>query len=225
MFLNAVGLSLVVVLPAGLGISMVAEPMVRLALGEQWLSVIVVIQVVAVASISAAFNQPAAVVLNAVGRPHALFYIQLVSTVIKLAALLTMVPRFGLLGASAAMATCSGIELVLFMAITLPGINVTLLQMLRCVIRPALASATMVAVLWLLGMAWTPSTATGYLDLCSDAAVRSLIGGVTYVSVLCVLWLVAGRPDGAEQFIIAALGQTWLRVLKALNPFLHRVKA
>ena len=37
MFLGAVGMGLMLVLPAGIGISMVADPMVRLCLGRRWL--------------------------------------------------------------------------------------------------------------------------------------------------------------------------------------------
>ncbi len=50
MYLGAIGVSAVIVFPAGVGISLIASPLVHLLLGVQWLSVIELVQIVAIAS-------------------------------------------------------------------------------------------------------------------------------------------------------------------------------
>ncbi len=84
MFKGSVGLGLLVAMPTGIGISMVADPMVRLMLGEQWLGAVPVIQILGVGGITAAFVQPCVAMLNAAGRPHTVFYLSAISTIVKI---------------------------------------------------------------------------------------------------------------------------------------------
>jgi lipopolysaccharide exporter len=212
MFRGAVGLGFMVVLPAGIGISMVAEPMVRLTLGEQWLAAVPVVQIMAVAATSAIFIQPCGTLLNAIGRPQINFYLVAVSTVVKVAVLLVLVPRFGLQGAAVSLAISGILDMVLFLAVTLPRIDVSVGQLSTCVIRPIFGSAAMVALLWSLGMAWTPSQGTDFLGFGWDAAVRSTIGAICYVIVLIGSWFIAGRPDGAERYALTTASAMWTRV-------------
>ena len=78
MFLGAVGIAFMLVLPAGVGISMVADPMVRLCLGEQWLAAVPVVQIMAIGAIVAVFIHAAANLINAIGRPRVTFFTGLV---------------------------------------------------------------------------------------------------------------------------------------------------
>ena len=100
MFQGAVGLGFLVILPAGLGISMIADPMVRLILGEQWVAAVPVVQILAVSGTTAIFTHSCATLLNAVGHPHITFYAGAVSTALKVVALLALVLSFGLRGAA-----------------------------------------------------------------------------------------------------------------------------
>ena len=84
MFLGAVGLAFMLILPAGFGISMVADPIVRLSLGTQWISAVPVVQIMAIGGTTAIFTQTCANLLNAVGRPDAALYVACVSMVVKL---------------------------------------------------------------------------------------------------------------------------------------------
>jgi hypothetical protein len=74
-----------------------------------------------------------------------------------------------------------------------------------------IASVVMAAVLWQLGMAWTPSGGGAVVDLCKDAMARSAIGAVSYVSILLGVWFVAGRPDGPERFAMTSIVRIWTR--------------
>ena len=202
MFLGAVGLGFMLVLPAGLGISMIADPMVRLCLGEHWLAAVPVVQIIAITGTTAIFTQACASLLNAVGKPETTFYVGIASTLAKLVALLALLPWFGLPGAATALAIAGGIDLVLLLRFTLPRIRTSPRDLLDGAIRPLLASAAMVAALRQAGLAWTASEGTNVAILVSDIAERAAFGATCYTSVLAILWLLSGRPDGGERLLI-----------------------
>lgn len=214
MFLSAVGLGFLLILPAGVGISMVADPMVRLSLGEHWLSAVPVVQIVAISGTVAIFTQSCANLLNAVGRPRITAYIGLASTLVKLVALVLLVPYFGLPGAAMALLLSSVTDLVLLLRVTLPWIGVSAGRLAACVVRPAAATAAMVAVLWQLGLAWTPSGGADVMAISGDAGTRSAIGAACYGLVLAGMWFAAGWPDGAERSAVAIADRTWRRVFQ-----------
>ncbi len=217
LFLGAIGLGLMVILPAGVGISMVADPMVRLSLGENWLAAVPVVQIMAIAGIAAIFTQTCANLLNAVGRPQVNFYISVVSALVKLGALLLLVPRFGLAGAAAAVLLACYADLGMLLWTTLPRVQVSLRQLAGISIRPVVATAAMAGILLYLGMAWTPSAAgSGVAGLAMDAAIRSAIGAGCYAVVLLGCWVAAGRPDGAERHVLTMIRRTRARVQRWL---------
>src|SRR3984957_13616569 len=78
LYLRAVATVMMLILPAGFGISMVADPMVRAVLGEQWLSVLPVIQVVAIISPLSVFGSVSSTFLTAGGRPRMAFILSTV---------------------------------------------------------------------------------------------------------------------------------------------------
>lgn len=212
MFLGAVGLGFLLVLPAGVGISMVADPMVRLTLGEHWLAAVPVVQIMAVSGITAIYTHACGTLLNAIGRPRVTFNLVGLSTLVNLVALVLLVWSFGLPGAAVALMISSGLDVVGFLWVTLPRINVPLRRLVIPMVRPTIATAAMVLVLWQLGMAWTPSVLGGAMEYAEDAATRSVIGATCYGIVLAGSWVAAGRPDGAEQFALTMLKRVWVRV-------------
>jgi len=125
MFLNAVGLGLLLVLPAGLGISMVADPAVRLKLGAKWVAAVPVVQIMAVAVSMTLLTSASATLLNVIGRPGHVVYVITASTVVRVVVLLALVPLFGLPGAAVAVVAATVVDLILFLWITLPHIDVS----------------------------------------------------------------------------------------------------
>ena len=212
MFLGAVGLGFMLILPAGFGISMVADPMVRLSLGMQWIAAVPVVQIMAIGGITAIFTQTCANLLNAVGRPDAAFYVACVSLVVKLTGLLLLVPRFGLSGAAVAVVAGCCLDLILLLWLTMPRLGVAVSHLIGRLIRPVLATLAMVVVLWQLGLAWTPSAGVSVAGFAADAGIRSAIGAACYSVMLCALWLMAGRPDGAERYAISMVIKMWWNI-------------
>ena len=218
MFVGAVALGLTLVLPAGLGISMIADPLVRFALGEKWIAAIPVVQIMAIGCTTSIFGQACSNLLNALGRPNTTFYVVTISTLAKLVALLVLVPRYGLVGASGALIVGILVDLVLLLRATLPRIGVSLPKLCGRMVRPMIATAAMVLLLWRLGLAWTPTTGADTFGWAVDAITRSAIGAACYAVVLGAAWFIAGRPDGAERFALSMATRTWQRLMRRSAP-------
>jgi hypothetical protein len=69
--------------------------------------------------------------------------------------------------------------------------QVSLLSLGANLLRPTLAAAAMVAFLWSPAL---PGSGSPFLNLAAD----TVAGGLVYSLVLAFLWLVSGRPEGAE---------------------------
>ena len=138
------------------------------------------------------------------------------ATLVKLAALLLLLPYFGVAGAAVAWVGSSLVNALVLLAYTLPHAGVSAKQLLPCVIRPAIATLAMTGVLWQLGMAWTPSSGTDAFGCGMDAVTRSSIGALCYGVVLIVVWFGAGCPDGAERFALTTARRFWLRLRRVI---------
>jgi lipopolysaccharide exporter len=211
MFLGAMGLGFLLLLPAGLGISMIADPLVRVTLGMKWLAAVPVVEILAVASAGSIFTTTCATMLNATGRPRTTAYFSTVSTATRIALLLILVPLFGLAGAADAVAVSVAIDVVTFLWVALPLVGVSLSQLIGRLIRPTIAAAAMVLLLWWLQMAWTPSQAQDTCGLITEVVTRSAIGAVCYAAVLGLAWVVVGQPEEAEHYALTTLYKLWVR--------------
>ena len=216
MFQGAVGTGLMLVLPAGVGISLVADPMVRLCLGEQWLAAVPVVQILAIGATTTIFIHAAANLIVAIGRPKVTFWFSVAATVVKLTALLVLVPYFGVTGAAAAWVGSSLVNALLLLGYAMPHAGVSVRQVLACMVRPLLATLVMTVVLWRLGMAWTPSSGADVIGFGTDAAARVATGALCYGVVLLAAWFAAGCPDGAERFTLTIARSFWLRLRRAI---------
>lgn len=222
MFLGAIGMGFMLILPAGVGISMIADPMVRLCLGENWMTVVPVVQIMAFGGTTAIFVHASANLLNAIGRPSAALYAGIITTIVKIVALLSLIPSFGLRGAAVALAISSIVNATLMVRCVLSSVSVRISQLAGSTVRPLIATAAMVAVLAALGMAWTPGSVTDAVSLALDAAERSAVGAICYGGVLIALWFMAGKPDGAERFALTIVNRIWKRRPHRTIPHLPR---
>ncbi|WP_428485680.1 oligosaccharide flippase family protein [Rhodopila sp.] len=212
MFLNAVGMGFMLILPAGIGISMVADPIVRLMLGMHWIATVPVVQIMAVAATGAMFSHASGTLLNAIGRPSVTFYVVTVSTIIRVICLLMLVPGFGLPGAAAALSVAAIADVMLFLGIALPRARISPWRLARCVMRPVIATMAMTLLLWQLDMAWTPGHGLNEFGLAIDLVRRAAIGATCYAAALLAIWFATGQPDGAERFTLGVMAKAWKRL-------------
>jgi lipopolysaccharide exporter len=160
LYLNAVETAIALVLPAGIGISMVADPMVRFVLGPRWLSVVPVIQIIAIACPISVFSIFSSTFLVAGGQPRAMFLVSCASTAIRIPLMIALIYAWGLPGAAMGVAIASAVDQGLYLWRTMHLLGISFRDLLACTWRAMAASLAMVGCLTVQGMAWTPSAET-----------------------------------------------------------------
>ena len=191
-YLRILSSAMLVLLPAAAGISLVAGPVVVIALGSSWLAAADVMRVLGGAGAALVFGTVTSTFLSAHGILRPGFVIVLVSMGIRAVGALILVNLFGLVGAAAAHALTIIVENVAYVVVAFRRFGIPLSAFFGGVWRGMLATVAMIVVLLVTG-----------LGSDTHAPVKSLVAGVAtgaavYVLVLLALWTACGRPDGAE---------------------------
>jgi lipopolysaccharide exporter len=196
-YLKVVGVALLLTVPAAVGISLVADALIRLALGTAWLDAVPLVWIMALPGALNVTSYVSGAALNAQGRPQVNFRLGAISTVFKVVLLVCMTWTYGLIGAAAAVALSLVVEQLLYLNVTRRYVGVRIAELAQQVWRPVFATAVMATVLAGLGLGWTRFEGDT-LD-----AVRWLVaavgtGVVVYCLALSGAWLASGRPEGPE---------------------------
>lgn len=203
-FHRVLGLAILVSLPMGFGISLLSSPIVIVALGEAWRDASQLIAIFSVAFIFYSLGQIALALLVAHLKLRTMSGIILVPALLRIMAVIMLLPTFGLTGAVVGVSIAVMLEhgLYLFNALRIARLRMASLWWLTW--RPALACAAMVLVLWQAGLGWLPPAFTTSAAIVTIIAGTSL-GSILYAICLIMLWFAAGRPQGPEADLLMVL--------------------
>lgn len=201
-YLRIIAIMGLLTLPAGIGISLIAGPLVALAFGPTWLEAAPIIAILGIAFTVTLAGNISGAMLSARTALRTLLAITLGAGIARIILLLALVPAFGLLGGAVAIAIAMVLEHFALVSSVLWMLRLSPLRLLRAILRPLLATAVMAMVLWGAGLGWTAPPASG------AAATWMLLtaiplGAATYGVALLLSWLIAGRPAGAEGDLLA----------------------
>lgn len=206
-YLRAVSAAALLTLPANAGIALIARPLMHLAFGERWDAAVPLVQLFAcigvfrvAASISSAFMTAEGMMARAVR-------VELTCAVVRVVVLLSLVPRFGLIGAASGVAVVALVEEAYYLIITFRHTGLRARDLVLNIWRPTLATGVMALTLQATGLT-QPPFGTSVLWSCLLLAAIALIGAFVFGAVLLLSWLASGRPRGAETFLLSAAGQT-----------------
>jgi O-antigen/teichoic acid export membrane protein len=194
-------------LPAGFGISLVADQVVHIALGPQWTPAIEPIRILGVAGTGWLFSIVTVSYLTAHGALRPLVVVGVVSIVVRLLAVIALLSWLGLSGAAWGAAIGMAVEHLSCVWLACRRFRFSVPDLARRVWRPILAALVMTCGLVWLDLGWTtlPPDGTG--------AVAALIGAIgigalTYCATLGLAWLACGRPAGVEADLITLIRRT-----------------
>lgn len=195
-YLGLVGMIALVILPVGVGIAAVAEPLVLLALGEKWAMATPVIQMLALHGALAALQGNNGTVWLALGKPRATTVAAALFLLALFPALYFCLHRYGIIGAGYAYLMANAVTLPygLWMSQRLLGFSWRALA--AALWRPLAAVSLMYCVVQLTGQ-----------TLAGSAPGMRLAGGVAagaaaYACAVLAMWWLAGRPGGAESAVL-----------------------
>lgn len=198
-FLRLIGSAALLTLPAGVGLSLVAAPLVALAFGSGWEQAIPVLRILSLSFTVVVFGHLSLHLLSAHALLGRLVGITVVGAVARVVLLALLIPLFGLTGAAIAAAVATVMEQTLTVATAMRRFDVKAAGLARRVWRPVLAATAMAAMLVSLGWGWSDDR--NIVRLIEAVAT----GTATYTLVLVASWITTGRPRGAEADVLALL--------------------
>ncbi|HME26557.1 MAG TPA: oligosaccharide flippase family protein [Acetobacteraceae bacterium] len=208
---------LVIAVPASIGISSIAAPLVYLAFGAKWLEATPIIEILAISGVFAVMDRISSSLFYAFAYLRPLFWNVVAMSAIQFALLVPFVWHSGIVGAAIASALAMLIQQTVLSILTFRRFAMRPMDLLSRVWRCLLAAAAMSAFLALSGLGWAggaPSVSASLRQL----FVTSGTGAGVYTGVLLSLWLASGRPNGPETDVLEVIR----RVAIGLHGFASR---
>lgn len=195
-FVNVFAVSSAVILPVGFGMCLVAEYVVPVLLGEQWLEAIVYVKLLAVYATLLSVQRTMSVqVLIVVGHEFRMAMLSWIRLGLTAVAAITAAHLGGALAVAQALPAVGLVMLPITMLVLVNSLQVTIADLLVSLWRPLAAVGVMAyAVIWINGQ-------LAYIDIVM-LVLLVLVGALAYMLTMLVTWLVSGRPDGIEYALL-----------------------
>ncbi|MDE2435387.1 MAG: oligosaccharide flippase family protein, partial [Sphingomonadales bacterium] len=203
--------SLTIGLPFVLGQALVAKELVRLMLGERWMSAVPVFQIISLTLIPGLYSAITANLFYATGRPDLLFKRNLQDLAVRIPLTVGLTLRFGMMGAVGALTAADIVLAVICMYSARRISGVAMSSQLILPWRGWVSVAAMSCVV--LALRWIAPTGQGALGAVQFLLLAIPAGAATYGLSLLILWHLCGRPDGIEDVAV--------RIIERLLPRIH----
>lgn len=198
-YLLAQGMQTLIGIPAGVGLAMVAREAVLVLLGEKWLIAVPFVEIIALTSVVHAITTSGGYLLITLGKSRAAAIFSMIQALAFLILALTAIPTGGATAIAwlrllVAIANLS--SFAWFLGRTVAGLGIG--DTVAVIYRPLLAAAAMAFSLhYLMTPPDWPPLAALLLEIGAGAGAYAL-------SIL-LLWRIAGRPAGAESFVLGKI--------------------
>ncbi|PPQ44321.1 lipopolysaccharide biosynthesis protein [Rhodopseudomonas palustris] len=187
-------------LPVLIGLGLVADPLIRLVLGEKWIVISPIVAFMALSIIPSLFVSPLSPLLMSLNRTQALFPIALSELLFKMPILLVAIWLFGMEGAVWMRMLTAVFVAAVSMRAAQQTIGWPAWKQVAEHWRSIVASAVMAAAVY---------PFTGDLEhepqivlMAAKLLGAVLLAAAVYAVAILALWFVAGRPTGAEAKIV-----------------------
>lgn len=196
-YLRCLGAATLFALPAGIGLALVAEPVIFLMLGSKWLDTIPIVQLAAACAPFAAISFVTGALFYAHALMQTAFRISIIVTTLRVLLCIGLVQNLGLIGVVIAVVLTDALDQALSLWVACRRFHIPARAVLARLWRPVLGSLVMAAAILLIGPGHrAPETDTIALIVALLAAVT--LGAMVFVGSVAALWLISGRPNGAE---------------------------
>jgi PST family polysaccharide transporter len=203
MLQQILAMTALVALPSVCGIFAVRDVLVLVVFGDKWLAVAPVIGVLAFVGLLEAIASIFRPILLARGTPKAIAIEKFCYVAIALPIAVALVPERGAMGVAIALVIGSAITKPYVVVVAALEIEQRMLNILAAIWRPLIASAAMILAISAMSSAIAALALQPYQELLLLVAG----GAAVYTSVIGVLWLVSGKPEGAERKILGLVNQ------------------
>ena len=204
-YLKALGAVATVTIPLGFGIASVADEIVRLILGEQWLPAVTLLQIFAMFATFRALDSLSGNLLMVIDKVRSFSTITWIQAAIIVAGIASAFEHGGLEGVALLKALGSLVGLVLLTRVIVRQNIVAWTDVFKVLLGPTVAGLAMLAAI--LGLtALLPGTATASaLQTALNLLAKVFTGGVVYLILVWTIWILRDKPDGLEALLIGKL--------------------
>jgi lipopolysaccharide exporter len=183
-------------IPAAVGLALVADEAVRFFLGDVWVVAVPFVQVLALISVTQAITTSGSYVMIVLGRIRSSVLVVWVQVIFFAAVALALFRggealHIAWLRLLVGIASIPLLFWLLMRALPILGAG----EVLRSCIRPLMGAAAMAAVL-------SYGLPAGHFPLAMALAMKIALGVLSYLAVVAALWWLAGRPEGAESYVL-----------------------
>lgn len=204
MMLRMLGIMALISVPAGLGLSLIAYPVVKLGFGKEWLGAVPLLEILGIASVTTIFGTIADTLFSVHAWLKASLKLNIGLALLRLALLLVLVPRYGLMGAAIAVAIVDVVSQATYFVVMSRRVRIGLGAIAARIWRTLVGAAVMTLALCGANLAWGRwSGPDPVLVLHLFGAVA--LGVAAFTLSVFGLWLANGRPDGAEADLLLAV--------------------
>jgi len=209
-YLSVMSLVALLAVPMVAGFAVAAPFLVLLILGPKWQDAAAMISILAFFGITQALQSNAYSAFLALGKPQVFVKITAIHVCIELPALVALTAWFGILGAVWAYVGAAILVLPVNFIFITRFLELPAREFISQLWRPICSSGVMYVVVHLYGPpapgGLIPTTqAAGSLMACI------LLGAPVYIASVIGLWLVSGKPPGAEMWILKEIQSRGLR--------------
>jgi len=191
-FLNVLKTTAILCVSLGLGLSLVAEPVVLIIFGEQWRDAIGFIEWLAVGAAITGLTQPlTGQILFAVSREKLSLVLGLIRLGLLASAVTVAGRLFGIEAVAPAVTATAGVYLVIAVAIVRSLLGVSWREVMLAFF-PSLAAGALMYLAVRLVQAELPA------GLFVGLVTQVSAGALVYVTAILVLWVLLGRQKGPE---------------------------
>lgn len=210
-YLRGIHAAAAIILPVCLGIGLIANELIALALGPNWSEAALVLAFIAPATALYLLAGLSNSLTNALGHPKALFRYKLLSALLNVPALALGISYMGLTGALwACVFTAFGWYLFsVHIAAQVTGL--TRLAQISVIGRSLASSLVMAAAVWGVRGLLPGGAGEGVWGTLADAAILASTGAAAYATCHLTLWQFANRPQGIEAMLLAFLTNRFAR--------------
>lgn len=198
LFLDVVGVIMFIAVPAAVGLAAVADPLVRTMLGEKWIEAVPVIQVLSISGAILAATSNNTLAFLAIGKPGLITLLSMLRLTLLVPLAILLTNTHGLVGAAFAELATSMFLMVASLPILFSKLQLPYSGYFSRTWRPIVASAVMAfCVVEALGAMPGQTFPESALAL----GVGLAVGVVVYPAAIVALWMLSGRPEGAEAIL------------------------
>ena len=202
---SAQALVTAVALPAGVAVALLADPLVRVTMGDKWAPAVLVVQVLASVFAMQTLGTLAQPLAMAAGETRMLFRRDLQAFAVRIPFIIIGMYFGGLAGILYARAVFGTAGILLNTNIVSRITGLTLLQQIRANVRSVIATAAMAGVMMAVRTMLSPGSTWGHIH---ELLFLATSGIGAYLVVTTTLWRAMGSPNGPETEVVSILFRT-----------------